>query len=64
MCDIEVYDFEFREGFYWRVYKFEEGKVEVVPMTFWDEFDYEQGRFITLKLFDTNEEAEAFLNGF
>ena len=64
MYDIEVYDFEFREGFYWRIYKQPDGKIEVIPMSAWDEFDYKQDRFITLRLFDTQEEAQEFLDGF
>lgn len=54
-------NFQYREGYYWRIYKQPGGKIEVVPMFAWDEFDYEQDRFITLKLFDTKEEAQEFL---
>ncbi len=64
MADMEVYDFQFREGFYWRIYKHEDGKVKVMPMTYWDEFDHNQDRFLTIKLFDTKEEAQAFLDEF
>ncbi len=64
MSDAEVYDFQFREGFYWRIYKCEDGKVKVMAMTYWDEFDYKQDRFITLKLFSTKEEAQGFLDSF
>ncbi len=60
----KVYDFEFREGFYWRIYKFQDGKIKVIPLTYWDEFDHDQDRFLTLKLFNTKEEAQAFLNEF
>lgn len=61
---MEACDFQFREGFYWRVYKQLDGKVEVIPMTSWDEFDYDQDRFVTLTLFDTKEKAQEFLDGF
>jgi len=50
--------FQYREGFYWRIYKQPSGKIEVIPMSAWDEFDYDQNRFITLKLFDTTEDAQ------
>ena len=62
--DLEARNFEYREGYYWRIYKHPSGKVEVIPMSAWDEFDYEQDRFITLKLFDTKEEAQEFLDEF
>ncbi len=61
---MEVCDFQHREGFYWRIYKAKDGKVEAVPMTFWDEFDYDQKRFITLNLFSTKDEAQEFLDEF
>lgn len=56
--------FEYKERYYWRVYKHISGKIEVIPMSAWDEFDYDQNRFITLKLFKTKEEAQYFLNDF
>ena len=61
---MEAYDFQYRDGFYWRIYKQPDGKVEVIPITAWDEFDFEQDRFITLTLFDTEEEAQGFLDNF
>jgi hypothetical protein len=61
---LETRNFQFREGYYWRIYKQPDGKVEVIPLSFWDEFDYDQKRFLTLKLFDTKEEAQAFLDEF
>ena len=60
----EVQNFQYREGYYWRIYKQGDGKVEVIPMSCWDEFDYEQDRFLTLRLFDTKEEAQEFLENF
>lgn len=56
--------FQYRKGFYWRIYKFEGGEIEVIPMNSWSEFDYDQDRFLTLKLFDTKEDAETFLEDF
>ncbi len=61
---LEVKFFEYRKGYYWRIYKQLDGKVEVIPMSTWDEFDHDQARFLTLKLFNTKEEAQAFLDEF
>jgi len=60
----QVQNFQYRQGYYWRIYKQEDGKVEAIPMSSWDEFDYDQERFLTLKLFDTKEEAQEFLENF
>lgn len=59
-----VKHFQYRPGFYWRIYKFEGGEIKVIPMNSWSEFDYDQDRFLTLKLFETKEEAEDFLEDF
>ena len=61
---MEACSFQYREGFYWRIYKQPNGKIDVLPMSLWDEFDYKQERFITLRLFDTKEEAQEFLDEF
>ncbi len=61
---MEACSFQYREGFYWRIYKQPNGKIEVLPMSLWDEFDYDQKRFLTLNLFDTKEEAQEFLDEF
>jgi len=59
---MEACSFQYREGFYWRIYKQPNGKIDVRPMSLWDEFDYDQKRFLTLNLFDTKEEAQEFLD--
>jgi len=61
---MEACSFQYREGFYWRIYKQPNGKIDVLPMSLWDEFDYDQNKFLTLKLFDTKEEAQEFLDEF